>query len=632
MSILRKPNTDDLASQNIFQRVSQVMYSTLKSCTAGDVHSNGESVPTTAEMILISGFVIFGLIVLTAYTATSAAFLVSTGSGYKSYGSLIQENNGDDKICIKAGAYDSFVANNPEAEGLLVPTNYNTSKLIEVMVNRPDECHAVVVASSSFLVDVHKTPEVCEDFKLIFTNMKDEPLLEVNVLIPLNIALDDLMEDLVQQTTMLLEEGVYERYHAEYNKRFKDGALNIEGEQSSDGTSFSRMLRGGRKGSKSAAASAAAGGGSNTGSKFIGTSCGGIDEVDLDKFQLTEMHLLMPISLSLFCTTAGLIMFSVRKAKNSTVVKTQAGNVIALTEKQEDRLLLRELKKAKPYELLGYLNEAKSIDQNDCKAAINALPDRQKMVQLAFVHLCSERKRNIDLIHELTITELCTLIEHYQRNIPVLDTLATGVDDERQSKMKRPSRRNSFQSFDDYSDDDSSISTTVANTISNTSSPNNQHKATAILLKNAMNDPENPKESLIARIFDADLQVLKRMALRCARIKQRVLQKGVGEFDIHKYLDGDDKDEDDETKSLVSYRSKQRERRDSHVQESSLRALHYMNSRRTEDRLWKPSTSAPGQASIDTGDDSNQMALRALRSMNLQNINKYGTSTLLTNQ
>ena len=56
-------------------RAVQVMYVSLRSFASGDVDQRDKS-PTKAEKIMISGFVVFTLVIISVYTANLAAFIL----------------------------------------------------------------------------------------------------------------------------------------------------------------------------------------------------------------------------------------------------------------------------------------------------------------------------------------------------------------------------------------------------------------------------------------------------------------------------------------------------------------------------------------------------------------------------
>lgn len=101
--------TDD--SLTLLLQYDTTTYNLQQSMT---VFSSTDKNPSTGEKVVVSGFVIFALIVLTAYTATSAAFLVSIGKNYRNLDEVISSSKAHG-VCVSEMVYDVVLEQHPHA-------------------------------------------------------------------------------------------------------------------------------------------------------------------------------------------------------------------------------------------------------------------------------------------------------------------------------------------------------------------------------------------------------------------------------------------------------------------------------------------------------------------------------------
>ena len=488
------------------------------------VFSSTNKNPSTPEKITVAGFVIFSLIVLTAYTATSAAFLVSIGNGYQSIDDMISSSK-KINVCIPKSLEGRFIEENPQASSVLTGMDMSAESLLREVGG---ECKGVIISADAFVYLQQKDEDLCRGVKILLSKI----LLTIENVIPTYELLGDIGQELIRKTNVLIEEGVYTEWHSIYTERFEK--INYEIKYNNR----SRMLRGGKgKGSASAA------GGQNVANHAIG-SCGSSDEIDLDKFQLSDIHLLMPISLSLTCSTVGLVIFLVNRAKKSAAVQSTAAAVITLNEKNEERLLRQGLRKMSAYSLIDMLETEKSVSAADIEAAMNLLPEKDKLIDLAFLVKCTENRRDYYTIMELSVSELCKVIEYYNTTFgSSQNSLYDGVQ-----RIELPRKRGAPE---DTSSDSSAPDMILTN------APSEQSKSwgrnlsilftkntqslkepfDSVLVEDALNDCTDPKGELIEAILK--VPITRRMALRCARIKVTYLSEGNSdEFNITDHIIG----------------------------------------------------------------------------------------------
>lgn len=142
--------------------LGNALYNGLNSFTRGEV-SNASENPSLAERVVIVGFVTFALIVLTAYTATSAAFMVETSKNGQ-YGSIDDVLDDNKKICINVSVQKQFGDLRPESTSLLVGKSSTQTIFEEMDSDEEDTCVGkgcmpsfLVVRSYSYIVDEYFT-------------------------------------------------------------------------------------------------------------------------------------------------------------------------------------------------------------------------------------------------------------------------------------------------------------------------------------------------------------------------------------------------------------------------------------------------------------------------------------------
>lgn len=576
-------------------KICSVIYSSIKSCVGGDVHNSKNYNPNTPEKIVVTGFVIFALIILTAYSATTAAFLVSARGGSGAYTSLDDILKADNAtICVHESTVNMFREQFLAASSVLDGKPYDSGEFLDALGT--DECDAVVlIADYLSYLRAMEGVNVCSNVHILY----QQSLLDVDIHIPAYPLLADMGEELVDQMNLLIEEGVYAKWHNEYVNR----VVVAEAAAMSDGDDINSVTLN----SDQQSYIAAAGTMSTSSGSYLASLCGGSVELNLEKFELGARNLFMPIVLSLACSTIGLIVYMMSRAKDSTVWKKKAvaARVLELNEREEEKLLRQELEETAPFELFMELKEM--IDQalreeNDdpnsnehgheheheheqvtsnatlqikLNEAVDALPDKNKLVDLAFRMKCSDDIQEYLLIgEELDLAELCLLAEFCRSRCGILD------DDTSTSLMEDTHAVHAK----DHSIPTSTTSATVMSSIANTNmteaSPNNGYlsaatsaatatadneqendmsvrrsrllslrsavmmvniKRSLILppsIKECLNDNKDPKGALVHGLFRC--AATRRVAVHCAKRKKEARLASAGgvlEFDISEHMD-----------------------------------------------------------------------------------------------
>lgn len=128
--------------------VVRASYDTIIGFTSGAA-SNPPDEPSPGEMVAIAGFAFFGLLVLTAYTASSAAAMVVSPQNAPVFGvNNLYTSSDDDSylICLPELVRDAFLAIhidvNPDA---VWGTNAGNSVLINNYLSDDGNCSALIL-------------------------------------------------------------------------------------------------------------------------------------------------------------------------------------------------------------------------------------------------------------------------------------------------------------------------------------------------------------------------------------------------------------------------------------------------------------------------------------------------------
>eukprot|EP00816_Leptocylindrus_hargravesii_P005560 CAMPEP_0196826460 /NCGR_PEP_ID=MMETSP1362-20130617/93638_1 /TAXON_ID=163516 /ORGANISM="Leptocylindrus danicus, Strain CCMP1856" /LENGTH=918 /DNA_ID=CAMNT_0042207033 /DNA_START=493 /DNA_END=3249 /DNA_ORIENTATION=+ len=489
------------------KRIEYILFASVKSCTLGDIHDSDETDPDMSEKIVVIGFVIFALITLTAYTATSAAFLVSTQKGFTSLDDIIN-NASHPKVCINQLIFYAFMEKYPLAESVLEGKPYDTETFLDLVIGDSDECHAAIVPAGSFAQLQKDDARFCKNILILL----DKMLLEVDVVVLIYALLGDVGLELRDTINTLIDEGVYSAWHQFYLDRFQKNNRQLQSTQDVDEV-------------------------------FVDYECRRL-EINLEKFQLSDMHLLMPISLSLFCSTVALAMYVTHEIRSTTTFRRKAAQMFDLSEKEEEALVLDELQNTAPSVIVSRLVDLHSVEQGDLDAALDALPDKGMLVDLLSKNIieCSlslHQRKDFHVIDELTLRELYTLVRYYCKNS--FDVCDQSLRDSKASNYFKTTSSSRCKVFDDEISDFFSKQTRGRKPGKRSNfffqSNNKSRDEFQLAFDKAIDSPENPKEALIDLILNHDA-ILHTMALRCARIKANFYneQSADCKFDIMQHV------------------------------------------------------------------------------------------------
>eukprot|EP00814_Leptocylindrus_danicus_P000676 CAMPEP_0116006376 /NCGR_PEP_ID=MMETSP0321-20121206/1695_1 /TAXON_ID=163516 /ORGANISM="Leptocylindrus danicus var. danicus, Strain B650" /LENGTH=935 /DNA_ID=CAMNT_0003474925 /DNA_START=114 /DNA_END=2922 /DNA_ORIENTATION=+ len=359
--------------KSLCSRVGAVFYTAANSFSSGGVSDVSEN-PSSAEKVIVAAFAVSMLIILTAYTATSAAALVVRDTTkFKNLEDVIQYPSA--KLCIKDILYDSFLTEHPESQSVLKSRSNKTMEILNMMKCDGDDCcDAAIVHEDAYRVATAFDLVYCTSMKMLL----DEVLMKVDNVIYISASLGEYAKDFIQEVNVLIEAGSYNELHR-YFKSLVDNK-EISPPDYPD-------LR------------------------WHGNKCPSeTDEPDGEELNLGPFQLLFPLCLSMAATTLGLL-FHLGRKKVRVLVQAKVGK--ELSEDNEDFALRRTIEAMPASKIVKELKSFGTTDHDKLSAAVDSLPDKSALVDLMFQSCCSVYSINRDIVYNaLAISELCDLMEY----------------------------------------------------------------------------------------------------------------------------------------------------------------------------------------------------------------------------
>ena len=461
-----------------FCRFGSSIYYCLQSFTSGSVENDVEKM---AERVVAVGFSVFGLVILTAYTATTAAFLVTGISGFQSLDDVIKA---EASICITNRIYEIALMSIPEAMPFILEKNYNTSTLLNAIGS--GECDTVILPIDSYDYAVTVDNNLCEGLNFL----RDKVIMNADVVVAINPRLGTWGDMLLESINEWITNGLYDQWHVYYQSQ---GNNNYSKDKSK------RLLKGAVSGGAIAASSS-----SSKQGIIRRDICGEVEEINLETAQLTLNHLIFPIFFSFVCTTVGLVLFYCNR-KRTIPLKEKIGRAAGkslLSEEEEEYLLLHNLHGQDPLDLYREL-QSFGVEAKYLKEALNELPDKSKLVEILFDKKCKVATHEFKKICELDTFELCQFLDWFE---------------------------NIYENARENTEVKRGLSAAVA-----TAATDAVRAATDLIKPNigllALNNSEDPKKDLVRHIMmDKNM---RRTALQC--VNEKRFQR-IEEFEILSYL------------------------------------------------------------------------------------------------
>mmetsp|Transcript_4112 Transcript_4112/g.6269 ORF Transcript_4112/g.6269 Transcript_4112/m.6269 type:complete len:497 (-) Transcript_4112:98-1588(-) len=358
--------------KSLCSRVGAVFYTAANSVSGGGVSDVSED-PSNAEKIIVAAFAVSMLIILTAYTATSAAALVIRDTTkFKNLEDVVQYPSA--KLCIRDILYDSFLSEHPESHSVLKGRSNKTMEILNMIECDGDDCcDAAIVHEDAYRVATAFNLEYCKRMKMLL----DEVLMKVDTVIYISASLNEYATDFIGGLNVLIEAGTYNELHRDFKSL-------VDNEQILPPDSSLRWH----------------------GNKCPSES----DEPDGEELNLGPFQLLFPLCFSMAATTLGLL-FHLCTKKARVLVQAKVGK--ELSEDNEDFALRRTIEAMPASKIVKELKSLGTTDHDELSAAVDSLPDKSALVDLMFQSCCSVYSINRNMVYNtLAISELCELMEY----------------------------------------------------------------------------------------------------------------------------------------------------------------------------------------------------------------------------
>lgn len=442
----------DMSIHHCFRRCSHVVYSGLRSFATLDV-ANAPDEPSKAEQVIIAGFVVFALVVVTAYTATSATALY-VAYDYKPYESLNDVIMSPENIlCVQLGISSEFSSTYPEASYNIVTMDVTNKELLEAIED--GTCDVAVVTKDSFEAAAKENSAYCSSLEVL----GDEILLEKLNAIPISFMAGKYGEELAAMTSEMINLGYYESLHAYYammddNVSSEERLLENESimsemeEKQNDeshllvyGTRSLKTSSGGGSGGKPPPPPPSSSSTETSSQTF--TVCTKSKLEDDGLYSLEPHHLSMPLSITVFCSSLGVCIFLITKyrkkrklaqlkkeqelyEKNGSKELLSRASIKHLAD--EEFLITSEIQGMEPVEMWDELI-LMGVDGHLITSALNKLPDTTGLHNLLMTEKMSSLSKELRLIQGLSIADLSNVLLAVRNDQEGMNdvTLARGI-------------------------------------------------------------------------------------------------------------------------------------------------------------------------------------------------------------
>ena len=372
----------------LFERIVHTIYVSLRSFAAVDVVESGDR-PNKAEKIMISGFVIFALVIMSIYTANLAAFLLVKVDSlkYSSMVDIVQDKEAT--VCVGPEVLNKLQYEYPTVKFETMNENIDdiyAQSILDEVARRGKNCSAGIISMFDyFYVNNYGNGNFCKDLKMI----KDTAVLEINSNIFVSPRLPiDIVEALFEAIDLSISLN-FDRWDSIYNQWFN---YNTYDQTILNNTSLppqlSRDIPGDDERRNRRFGRAISGNGQGYEASISSETCS--FEERGRSFSMKELS--FPLIVTLTLTTFGLLIFlfetyahkwRVRKRyENSYAFRksvfptmTSVSDEIEVLEDEASKLLISDL--IKIIENAVSISEKETIDD-----AINMLPDRTALTAL----------------------------------------------------------------------------------------------------------------------------------------------------------------------------------------------------------------------------------------------------------
>uniref|UniRef100_A0A7S2PLY1 Ionotropic glutamate receptor C-terminal domain-containing protein n=1 Tax=Leptocylindrus danicus TaxID=163516 RepID=A0A7S2PLY1_9STRA len=393
--------TGQSSSRRFMKRLTQISYGSSMTFTSGDptVQKSVPEEPNVPQMFAVAGYALFGLITLTAYTASSAALLVLRSSQVASYASIHDVFYEGKSVCTFNNLKSTL-----ELEG---ENSLKTYSDLIIGKDTMNDIHAALEMGECSGAVVHNLLFISEQYKGKLCNVMraGPPLRSVGYGLPVSLELQQFMS---YELTKAVLSGDYQEnlaYHEIFAfpgiDSYPEGKCNPSPPSKAGTRETERLLK--SKGASVGDGSAAA------------ASAAVITEDNNEDFEpLNIQDMTAPIFISCFASTVAFLLFIWREYSDRYVqLVTQAFRNLQRDESERtknDVDLKARLLKTSAYDLIAALRQIPGVNEEDFNLAMELLPDTSGLAALMFEKQCSQMNKDLIYLRGLTILQLNNII------------------------------------------------------------------------------------------------------------------------------------------------------------------------------------------------------------------------------
>lgn len=416
MSVIRNKSLSRVKLSNCknFSSWTYALYTSLRSFISGEPADSDHL--SSAEHVVMIGFIIFSVLIITAFTATATAFIVLSSSDV-TYSSIYDVMEDDDaRVCSYESIQDNLLYDYPALRHQLIYPKLSSESpedfLGLLFRDKNDErrCDAIIMNSEEYEYIILSTDkEFCKRTKIITNKV----LAEVEVVNLFRTNLDTTKSQILYEINRYMKDNRYKHFRDVYRASFsrakfdKSLATSFADELMSTDSSHSRILAT----SKEQFQYLESGYSSDTTESLCGANTSA-----LRPFSVKQLS--SPFLITFACTTLGLIMWfcsSLQKRFRCTQrlreIWCGSSNLDSEERAKLERARIRMKYTGQPLSyLLGEIRKC-DVDEADIENAFNKLPDDTAIVDILVNQKMNTEIAEYQKLKDMTAYRLYTVLE-----------------------------------------------------------------------------------------------------------------------------------------------------------------------------------------------------------------------------
>ena len=367
-----------------------ICYVSIRSFVSSDTVESQDN-PTKVEKIVVIGFVVFSLLIITAYTATAAAFMVLEGSPvvYESLSDFLSDTNA--RACTYGSAMQDIIFKEPEFDGRLYGLSGGSTELIDSLGTTYDDdtCNIIMLPLEDYEIIVAHDDSYCDSTKILL----DDVSVIINNVIMINPHLD-FVDELVTRIDENIDNGLYSMVYNRYYHAMKE--VNFDKAKSDENQIDSFNIRNLLK---------STGLQSSFETKDM-SFCSHDADSDNENVTLSVKELAFPLTVTFLCSSIGLLSYLISKSMRDEKIYMKDNT---------DELRTR-ISSMTPEDIYFCLEHVDSIEKDEINAALNMLPDKSGLVDLMWKHKYSRYNNMRESLMKLNISDIVSIFKEAERH------------------------------------------------------------------------------------------------------------------------------------------------------------------------------------------------------------------------